>query len=80
MDFNIEDIEISDESAKALGDVAGALAGLIATGTPASPLAPIVAMIVAGGLKLTNAGYKVQGLTALRKKAAAIEKLDDLTA
>ena len=79
MDFNIEDIEISDESAEAFGDAAGAVAGLIAGGTPAAPLAPIVAMIVTGGLKLTNAGYKVQGLKALQKKVAAIEKLDDLT-
>lgn len=80
MDMNFDEIEISDESAQAFGNAAGAIAGIIAAGTPVAPLAPIISLIVTGGLKLTNAGYKVQGLAALQKKAAAIERLPDLTA
>ncbi|SME89357.1 hypothetical protein [Desulfovibrio gilichinskyi] len=80
IEFNIEDIEISEESAVAIGDVVGSLAGLIAAGTPIAPLAPFIGLAVAQGLKLTNAGYKVQGLSALQKKAKAIEGLPDLTA
>lgn len=78
--MNFEDFEISDETAQAYGDAAGVIYGLITTGTPAMALAPIVDVIVTGGLKLTNAGYKVQGLGALQKKAAAIERLPDLKA
>lgn len=77
--MNFEDIEISDESAKAIGNAAGAITGIIAAGTPVAPLAPVISLLVSGGLKLTNAGYKVKGLGALRKAAAEVEALPDLT-
>ncbi|WP_321404517.1 hypothetical protein [Maridesulfovibrio sp.] len=79
MDALLKDFEIDKKTAKAFGDAAGAITGIIAAGTPAAPLAPIISMIVTGGLILTNSGYEVEGLSALQKKAAAIEKLEDLT-
>ncbi|WP_027178782.1 hypothetical protein [Maridesulfovibrio bastinii] len=77
--MGFKDIEISDESAKAVGEAAGAIAGIIASGTAIAPLAPVISLIVTTGLKLTNAGYEVKGLEGLRKSISDVENLPDLT-